>query len=78
MPMLNPAVFAFIAFTATDMVVAGVDNATVGAGRHITVGLLEHVVETGSIAWEPFVELLDGERCTHVTSILQRLHVVKV
>ncbi len=74
---LVATVFAFVAFTVSDTVVAGVNDAAVGAGEHTAVCLLEHEVEAGGVVWEPFIELLDRERCTHTTSVLQRLHVVK-
>lgn len=71
------AVFAFVAFTVTDTVVAGVEDAAVNTGRHVAIGLFEHVVEAGRIVWKPLVELFDCERLTHIFSLLQRLHVVK-
>lgn len=66
---LIATIFAFVALTATDTVVAGVDDATVGAGRHVSIGLFKHILQAGDIVWEPFVELFDGECLTH-TSIV--------
>ena|GEM_PF-4095707 len=74
---LVAAIFTFVALAATDTVVARVDDATVGAGREITVRLIEHVIKAGSIVLKSLVKLLDRERLTHITSVLQRLHVVK-
>ncbi len=74
---LVAAVFAFVALAITDAIVAGVDDPAVGASGHGAVGLLEQVVQAGSVVREPLVELLDRESLTHVTSVLQRLHVVK-
>lgn len=72
---LEATVFAFVAFTTSDTVVAGICNTTLSTGWESTVSTTEHIVQTGIIIWEPFVEVLYGE--LHTTSVLQRLHVVK-
>ena len=72
---LIATIFAFIALTIANTVVAWIDDATLEAGWHITVCLLEEVVQTTGVVGEAFVELLDGE--LHTYSVLQRLHVVK-
>ncbi len=74
---LVATVFTFVTFTVSDSVVAGVDDATVGASRQIAVGLLKQVVQASTIIWKAFVELFDRECLAHISSLLQRLHVVK-
>ncbi len=73
---LITAVFALETFTATNAVVTGFYNATLRTGRHGAIGLLEYIVETGSIVWTQFIEAFDGY-LFHTFSVLQRLHVVK-
>ena len=72
---LVTTVFTLVAFSILDPVVARLHNPTLQAGGHISVSLLEHIVQTGIVIWETFIEVLDGE--PHTTSVLQRLHVVK-
>lgn len=72
---LIATVFALVAFTAFDAVVTWLYDAALRASGHSTVSLLEHVVQTGVIIWEAFVEVFNRE--LHTTSVLQRLHVVK-
>lgn len=66
---LIAAVFAFIALTATNAVIAWFNDATLWTGGHITVGLLEHEVETGVIIWEQFIEAFEGY-LFHTSSVL--------
>ena len=72
---LVAAIFALIALTATDAVVARLYDATLHTSREITVCTFEHKVQTGIVIWEAFVEVLYGE--LHITIILKGLHVVK-
>ena len=72
---LVATVFAFVALTATDAVVARVSNAAFGANRQLAVGEVKHIVQTSCVIWEAFVEVFN--RKLHTTSVLQRLHVVK-
>jgi len=46
---LVAAILAFVAFAVSNTVVAGVNDATVGAGGHGAVCLFEHVVQASSI-----------------------------
>jgi hypothetical protein len=73
---LIATIFAFITLTAANAVIARLHNATLWAGRHTAVGLLEYIVETGVIVREQFIEAFDGY-LFHISSVLQRLHVVK-
>ena len=73
---LITAVFALETFTATNAVITGLYDATFWAGGHSAIGLLEYIVEAGSIVWEQFIEAFDGY-LFHTFSVLQRLHVVK-
>ena len=57
---LVAAVFALVALTNLDSVVARIYASTLWAGCHITVGLLEHVGNTRIVIGKSLIELLDG------------------
>ena len=73
---LIAAVLAFVALPATNTVIARFHDATLWAGGHSAMGLLEYIVEAGIIVREQFIEAFDGY-LFHTSSVLQRLHVVK-
>lgn len=72
---LVATIFTLVTFSVFNAVITWAHNTALWASRHGTIGLLEHIVQTGVVIWEAFVEVLNGKPYT--TSVLQRLHVVK-
>jgi hypothetical protein len=64
---LVTAIFALIALTAANTVVALVYNATVRTSGHVAISLLVQVVETRRIIRKAFIELFNRE--LHTTSV---------